>query len=647
MNSRSISGVIAAIRSLTTGVLVFNICIFAQVDVYDTGGPLMSEQAAYDVSFYELDLAIDPAARSISGTLTVLANIINPIDQLVLDLDPLLTVDSIFTRPATQLTYAWQGSKLWIALPDTLPAGDSVSVIIAYHGQPHVAANPPWGGGFNWSTTPTGQPWYGVSCEGEGADIWWPCKDHPSDEPDSVALHFTVPDSLLCISNGRLREVIDNGNGTRTFHWFVSTPINNYNVTFNIAPFMELSGTYTSITGETVPVYFWSIPEDYATAQAWFPQLNATLAFMETYFGPYPFRADKYGVVQTAYLGMEHQTAISWGDDFQLNGYGFDYILTHETAHEWWGNMVTAADWKDIWIHESFATYAEALCAEYLSDRDSYHSYTNHWTAYNWLPLAPDYSQTFDQIYNHDIYHKGALVLHNLRYLLGDTDFFTLLRRMAYLTPASEDITSGAHCRLVDSQDFIDLTENISATELDWFFDLYLRQPGLPTLVYSVANGELGLHWETPENQPFYMPVEVAVGPDTLLVDMNSGAGSVFVGTQSFEIDPLDWILKSGIVVHTDDTQNDALPLTIALHPNFPNPFNAGTTIKYDLPEQSQVRLTVYDLVGRTVATLVSEMQPAGRHTIDWDASGISSGTYFYQLQTGNGRLTNKLLIIK
>ncbi len=636
------------IRSLSA-LIILSVCsINAQTDLYDSGGPLMPEQAAYDVTFYDLDLTINPASLSISGQVTIAAKVLAELDTLVLDLAPTFTIDSVFsTQSGLALLHSWQGSKLLIALPDTLLVGDSLEIAMAYHGQPHVAANPPWSGGFNWSTTPTGQPWYGVSCEGQGADIWWPCKEHPSDEPDSAALHFTIPTGLSCIANGQARGITVNTDGTSTHHWFVSTPINNYHMTFNICPFEEITGTYSSITGETVPVYFWSIPENLSAAQTWFPQLNLTLEMLEHYFGPYPFRADKYGVVQTDYLGMEHQTAIAWGDDFELNGYGFDYILVHETAHEWWGNMVTATDWKDIWIHESFATYAEALCAEYLNNHQYYHYYTDRWGSYNWLPLAPDSSQTFDQIYGIDVYHKGALVLHNLRYLLGEADFFTLLRRMAYLTPASENITSGAQCRLVDSQDFIDLAENISSTELDWFFDIYLRQPGLPTLIYSLANGELGLRWETPNNQPFFMPVEVAVGTDTLLVQMNNGTGSVFVGTQSFEIDPLDWILKSGIVMHTDDGQSGALPLTIALHPNFPNPFNAGTTIKYDLPEQSQVRLTVYDLVGRTVATLVSEMQPSGRHAIYWNASGISSGTYFYQLQTAHSRLTSKLLIIK
>lgn len=606
----------------------------------------MAEQAAYDVTYYDLDITFDLADRSISGSLSLTASIVSAMDQLVLDLDPLFSIDSIQSLPAAPLSYTWQGSKLWIVLPDSLLAGDSLSVNIAYHGQPHVAANPPWGGGFNWSTTPSGQPWYGVSCEGEGADIWWPCKDHPSDEPDSVNLHFTVPDSLLCISNGHLRQIVDNGNGTLTYNWFVSTPINNYNVTFNIVPYEELAGSYTSISGETIPVYFWTIPENYATAQAWFPQLNATLEMLEHYFGPYPFRADKYGVVQTAYLGMEHQTAIAWGDDFELNGYGFDYILVHETAHEWWGNMVTAADWKDIWIHESFATYAEALCAEYLNSPALYHNYVNRWTTYNWLPLAPIYSQTFDQIYNHDVYHKGALVLHSLRYLVGETLFFSTLRRMAYLTPAMEQVANGEQCRLVDSQDFIDLAENLSTLELDWFFDLYLRQTGLPTLVYSIDNEILNLHWQTPEDMPFYMPVDVSVGADTFQVDMDNGSGSITVGNQSFVIDPLNWILKSGLVLQ-GDFEHAGLPQELQLYANYPNPFNPVTTIIYDIPTLTRVTVVVYDLLGRTVAILADETHEPGNYSLQWNASGLPSGTYIYQLVTDQKRITRKMLVLK
>ncbi len=619
--------------------------LIAATDVYNTGGELLPEQAAYDVTFYRLDLVIDPDNRSIAGALTVSAGVISAIDSLVLDLDPVLAVDSIIITDRAAL-FTRVGGKLWIALPQPLNAGDSVTASIHYGGQPHVAENPPWGGGFNWSTTPSGTPWVGVSCEGEGADIWWPCKDHPSDEPDSMALHFTVPDNLECASNGHLRKVTDNADGTSTFNWFVSTPINNYNVTVNLAPYRIIDSTYTSITGEIIPVAFWSLPGNLTTAQGWFAELTNTLDFMETYFGPYPFRGDKYGVVQTAYLGMEHQSCISYGDDFTLNYYGFDYILTHETAHEWWGNLISAADWKDIWLHESFATYAEALCAEYLGGDQAYFNYVGRWTCQNYTPIAPYESQTFDEIYGHDIYHKGARILHTLRYLIGEDTLLEILRTMLYPTKEDESVTTGRHCRLVNTHEFITLAECLSSQDLGWFFELYLRQPELPTLVYSIDNGILSLRWDTPDDLPFPMPVEVIHGSDTTLVAMDNSQGALVVNDQSVTLDWRRWILKKGIVLEAGG-QLAALPEKVVLRDNYPNPFNPITTIEYYIPSVGNVELAIYNLRGREVIKLVDTYSEPGHHSTTWSAENQPSGMYFYRLKTSFGIITKKMLVIK
>ncbi len=616
----------------------------ARGDVYDTGGPLMPEQAAYDVKFYELALDIDPDLKIIDGSLHVEAHVLLEMDQLVLDLDPVLSVDSVIMA-GNMVPFTRDGGKLWINIGDTLNTSDSVMAIIYYGGKPHVAENPPWGGGFNWSETPSRQPWIGVSCEGQGADIWWPCKDHPSDEPDSMALHFTVPEGLECVANGQLRSIETNPDGKQTFNWFISNPINNYNVTLNIAPFIRLDTTFTSITGDEYQVSFWSLPDNISTAQNWFPQLTGALDFFETYFGPYPFRADKYGVVQTAYLGMEHQSVISYGDNFVLNYYGFDYILVHETAHEWWGNLVTAADWKDIWIHESFATYAEALCAEYLGGEQAYFNYVGRWPTSNYYPVAPLESQTFNQVYGSDIYYKGARILHTLRYLLGDEVFLAGLRRMLYPTPESELITTGEQCRLVDTRDYIDLIEGMSGLDMDWFFDLYLRQPKLPTLYYSITADQLNLRWETPDNLPFPMPVQVIDNGDTALVPMTDNSGSLIVASESFLIDNRNWILKKGPYLETGAGLAH-VPDKIRLGDNYPNPFNPVTTIEYDLPAAGKVRLTVLDLLGREVAVLVDEVKPAGSYNVAWKAGNAASGVYFYRLSVDSKKTPVKKMVL-
>ncbi|HYE66667.1 MAG TPA: hypothetical protein VD966_13850, partial [Pyrinomonadaceae bacterium] len=304
----------------------------------DSGGPLMPEQAAYDVTFYDLALRINPTEQSIAGVLTAHARIVHPTEWFVLDLDTPLVVDSVAavgrgaeTQP---LRFERRGGKLWIAFPLTMQPGEMVKVRVAYGGKPRVARRPPWVGGFVWEKTPGGEPWVAVACQNDGADLWWPCKDHPSDEPDSMALHITVPQSLVCAANGQLQSVVKNNDGTHTFNWFISAPINNYSVSINVAPYRTIEGPYRSLSGETVPVTFWVLPEDYEKGRQLFPQFLEHLRFLEQHLGPYPFRADKIGVAQTPYLGMEHQTIIAYGNRYRRPSFDYDWLHHHEMSHE-------------------------------------------------------------------------------------------------------------------------------------------------------------------------------------------------------------------------------------------------------------------------------------------------------------------------
>jgi len=518
----------------------------------DSGGPLLPEQAAYDVTFYDLTLKVDPSEQSIAGAVIVHARIVQPTAWFVLDLDPVLTVSAITAlddqnRPQP-LRFERRGGRIWTAFRQTKQPGEQVKIRVAYGGKPRVAPRPPWSGGFTWTKTPSGATWIGVSCQSEGADLWWPCKDHPSDEPDSMALHVTVPEPLICAANGRLKRVQNNADGTRTFHWFVSTPINNYNVSLNIAPYKTITGRYKSVDGRSVPVTFWMLPENLEKARVLFRQFLTYIRFLEEHLGPYPFRADKIGVAQTPYLGMEHQTIIAYGSNFRNNPYGFDWLLFHEFAHEWWGNLVTNSDWRDMWIHEGFATYMEALLAERLQGADAYHRYIGgiRRGIGNRQPVAPRESRTSEEIYGSDIYGKGALILHTLRYLLGDKAFFTALRRMAYPNTLAEQIVSGKQCRFATTDDFRHVAETVSGKKLDWFFEVYLRQPKLPRLVTEILDGEMKLHWETPDNLPFSMPVEVRVGKGARRVEVPPGGTTLPLnnGEEKPVVDPMQWILK-------------------------------------------------------------------------------------------------------
>ncbi|NBC16624.1 MAG: M1 family peptidase [Bacteroidetes bacterium] len=533
---------------------------FDQGPTSTSGGPLSPEQAAYNVSFYDLDLTIDPDAQTIDGALRLHANVVQPLGTLVLDLDTALTVtkvDLLEGEVALDLPFRHTDGQIRADLPLTHQPGEQVVARVRYGGTPREAPRPPWIGGFTWAETEDGQPWIATSNQGEGADLWWPVKDHPSDEPDSMALHITVPEPLVVATNGQLRSVKASDDGTRTYHWFVSTPINNYGVALNIAPYRTIEETYTSVTGETMPVIFWVLPERYEAAQQQFPQFVEHLNFYERTLGPYPFRADKYGIAHTPHLGMEHQTIIAYGDDFDDEPRGFDWLHHHELGHEWWGNLVTAPDWNDFWIHEGFCTYMQALYAEERFGREAYHDELNRIrnTIRNEKPLAPHESRTTKQMYfskrqptvsDNDIYYKGAWVLHTLRYLLGEDTFRQALRRMAYPTPEMEAVTDGRQTRFATTDDFHTLTEAIAETDLDWFFEVYVRQPKLPRLAVEEMESGLLLRWETADDQPFPMPVPVRIDGELQRVAMDGNEATVpLPDGADYEVDPDGWVLKA------------------------------------------------------------------------------------------------------
>ncbi|MDQ7039854.1 MAG: M1 family metallopeptidase [Rhodothermus sp.] len=527
-----------------------------------SGGPLLPEQAAYDVTFYDLALRIDPDARRIRGTLEVQARVVHPLIWLVLDLDTALTVRHVEERVRgrwmrRRFEHRADG-RIWTHLGHTRQPGEHIVLRVHYGGVPREAPYPPWIGGFTWARTANGQPWIATANQGEGADLWWPCKDHPSDEPDSMALHITVPEPLVVASNGRLRRIESHADGTRTYHWFVSTPINNYGVALNIAPYRTVDTLYVSVAGDTIPVTFWVLPEREADARRMLPEILDHLAFYERLLGPYPFRADKYGIAHTPFLGMEHQTIIAYGSDFSNQPYGYDWLHHHELGHEWWGNLVTAYDWKDFWLHEGFSTYMQALYAEERFGPEAYRAELRRYlpAIRNRRPIAPRTSKTTTEMYfadpgtgqtDNDIYYKGAWVLHTLRYLIGDDAFFQALRRMAYPDPFLERVADGRQCRFVTTDDFITLVEAITGQELAWFFEVYVRRAALPRLIVNREPDRLVLRWEAPDNLPFPMPVEVQLGEVRRRLPMPDGEAIVPLGELEAEpiVDPDHWILRA------------------------------------------------------------------------------------------------------
>lgn len=544
--------------------LVLLVAVSAQAqprasDPTSSGGVLIPEQAAFDVHYYDLELSVLPEQQALDGRLTMHAVVTIPTTTVVLDLDTTFAdVGVRDARSGNALAFERLGGRVWIDLGQTRQPGEALAVRVDYAGQPRIAPNPPWQGGFTWVDRGDGTWWVGVSCQGEGADVWWPVKDHPSDEPDSLRIRATVPAGHTAVSAGRLRGTTDNPDGTRTFDWFVSTPINNYGLSLYVAPYESLTADYTSTAGEPLPITFYALPEDVEKARRLLPQVVDHVRFMEEVFGPYPFRADKYAVAQSPYLGMEHQTAIAYGDTFTDNEFGFDWLHLHELAHEWWGNLVTVPDWSHLWVHEGTAEYVEALYAERLGGSDAYRRYllSKRGRIANRQPVVPGETRDTQEAYfgrrgttgatDADIYFKGMWFLHTLRWAIDDDEaFLRALRRMTYPDPAMEKVTDGSHTRFATTEDFQQTLERETGDDLDALFRLYLYQPALPRLVAEREEDRLLLRWETPEGYPLDLPVEVSVDGVVQRVPMPGGRGEVTV-TPGAEviIDPNDWLLK-------------------------------------------------------------------------------------------------------
>ncbi len=528
----------------------------------DTGGPLMTEQAAFDVQTYDVTVNVDPKTKSITGTTVMTARVVNPTNVIVLDLDTPYKIDNIYGdsggKQAT-LKYERRDGKIWIWFPMTKQAGEVFETIISYSGVPREAPRPPWIGGFIWTKTPNGSDWVSIAMQNDGADILFPCKDHPSDKASAATLRVSVPAPLVAVGPGKLESTKKNSNGTSTFVWRMTNPIPNYSILFDAAPYRVIKDTVKSITGEIIPLEFYILPENYDKGAKLVAETKKYNAFFEKYLGPFPFRSQKLGIVETPHLGMEHSTHIAYGNKYQFAPDGFDWLMFHEYGHEWWSNLVTASDWRDFWIHEGFQSFMDTLWIEETKGKEAYlTAMKNRSRGFrNMQPVATREPKIAYQVYmaepdyvasDGDIYGKGAYILHTLRYLIGDAAFFRSLRRMAYPTKEMESWTDGRQTRLVNTDDFLTIAEAESKMELDWFFELYLRQPKLPRLVerfnaHGPGSQLMLLHWDTPNNLPFPMPVDVEVDGKIQRVAMKDGKGSVsFTGALPV-VDPNGWVL--------------------------------------------------------------------------------------------------------
>jgi aminopeptidase N len=433
-------------------------------------------------------------------------------DKMQIDLFANMNVDKIEFEDSTLLKYTREAGAVFVSLPNLLEKNSIHQIKFFYSGKPQVAERPPWDGGFVWTKDNRGNPWVEVTCQGTGASLWWPNKDHQSDEPDSMLINITVPKGLEDISNGRLRNKMELPDGSTKYSWFVSYPINNYNVTINICKYAHFNDVYRSEDGSKLTLDYYVLPENLDKAKEQFKQVKTMHACFEKYFGKYPFYRDGYKLIESSHNGMEHQSAVAYGNHY-LAGYEgyttsnvglkFDFIIIHESAHEWWGNSITSNDIADMWIHESFGAYAEALYVEYNWGHNAALEYINgkKTNIRNDKPIIGPYNVNHEG--SGDMYDKGQLVLNTLRDVINnDTLWFSILKglqeKFAY--------------KCIGANDLISYVNQRTGQDLNYFFEQYLRYVNFPVFtVYVVQKGNetaLRYKWEA-DVKDFKMPIKV------------------------------------------------------------------------------------------------------------------------------------------
>ena len=520
----------------------------------NSGAARAPEQLAVTFEHADLAFRVDPARRWIEGDARLTFALTAPLRRVVLDLDRNLPIDMVEVDGAALPRSGWRNpdGRLEIDLPHPLGAGARTTVRVVYHGSPHIAVHAPWDGGFVWATTPDGKPWVATAVEGEGCDLFWPCIDHPMGRPKLVDEHVTVPVPLVAVGNG-VAVGMDEANGMRTYHWR-SHDVSTYGVALNIAPYRELSASYTSRFGNVIPLHYWYVDNE-KQARELFTEFPPMLDFLESAIGPYPFGAEKMGVAETPFKGMEHQTINAYGNAYAKIPYGYDDLLQHELSHEWFGNQMTNANWDDMWLHEAFATYMQPLYAESIGGKQAYFAslmkirsgLANH------HPIVSGQPRREEDVYEdarggpgQDIYGKGAMMLHTLRNLIGDEAFYRSVRLLVYGT--ENPVPGNFSPRYGSTREYIDIVDRVTGKDLHWFFNVYLYQASLPDLRVTRDGQVLHLAWSVPGNGAFPMPVDVRVGDRVVTLPMTDGRGDVTLPEHAlYTIDPDSKLLRRDV----------------------------------------------------------------------------------------------------
>lgn len=485
----------------------------------DTGQAFSDIASRTDVLSYGLDLEIFPRDKSIAGIGRSQFLITQDTAQVELKLDSRFNISKILVDDKIA-SYERIGGIITINLGITKTSGETVDTAVYYSGKPHIALRAPWSGGFVWSETENGTPWIATAVQGEGCDLFWPCKDHFADKADRMHISLTVPKTVSAVTNGVLQSVNNIGSDKHQFNWVLSVPASDYNIALNIGPFTRIQQSYTSINGESVPIEFWALNKNAEKAQTLInDDLIQQVHFFEEFLGPYPWGNQKLGFVETPHLGMEHQTINAYGKKYLRDKNGFDWLLHHELAHEWFGNLITHEKLNDAWLHEGFGLYMQPIYSLYKFGEAAYtHSmYESYLGLVNCQPVVKEGVITSEQAFNSDIYGKGGWTLHTLRWLIGDELFWQTTRELLYATVDIHTLPFPISPRYRNTQDFIDIINKLTGDDYTWLFDVYLKQAALPKLEQTRTDNKLILKWQTPSNLPFPMPITISINGKTAI----------------------------------------------------------------------------------------------------------------------------------
>ena len=478
-------------------------------------GSITKERVWWDLKYYHLDVKVNPKDKTITGSNTVRYTVLKDYNKMQIDLQEPMQIYKV-TQDGKELKFERDGNAFFIQLTAAQKVGETNEIVISFGGKPKEAVNPPWDGGITWKKDKNGKDFIASSCQGLGASVWWPNKDHMYDEVENMLISVNVPGDLTDVSNGRLKSVKKEKDGTKTFNWYVSNPINNYGVNINIGDYVNFSAKYKGEKGDLDCSYY-VLRDNLAIAKEHFKDAPRMLKAFENWFGPYPFYEDSYKLVEAPYLGMEHQSSVTYGNDYKMGyrgkdlsgtGWGlkFDFIIIHESGHEWFANNITYKDIADMWVHESFTNYSESLFVEYYYGRDAGAEYVIgcRRNIQNDKPIIGHYDVNNEG--SGDMYPKGANMLHMIRQVINDDAKWKSILRGLNSTFYHQTVTGK------QIQEYINMQSGINFNRV---FVQYLTTTQIPVFEYIFKNGSFGYHW-TNCVAKFDMPVKVILNGEEI-----------------------------------------------------------------------------------------------------------------------------------